>query len=82
MIDEYLLVATVWFGIGVFATTLYFLAKNNKQHFKLIKKIDELSERNQELIEQNFRIISFNNEILDELKECKEMFKKIEELLQ
>ena len=81
MIDEYLLVATVWFGVGVFAATLYFLARNNRFHFKLIKKIDELSERNKELIEQNMRIISFNNEVVSELKDCKEMFEKIEELL-
>ena len=81
MIDEYLLVATVWFGVGVFFATLYFLAKNNRYHFKLIKKIDELTERNKELIEQNLRVISFNNEAISELKDCKEMFEKIEELL-
>ena len=81
MIDEYLLVATVWFGVGVFFATLYFLAKNNRYHFKLIKKIDELTERNEELIEQNLRVISFNNEVVAELNECKKMFEKIEELL-
>lgn len=81
MIDEYLLVATVWFGVGVFFATLYFLAKNNRYHFKLIKKIEDLTERNDELIEQNMRLISFNNEVVSELNECKEMFEKIEELL-
>ena len=78
---QLILFAAIWFAVGLFFATLFFLAKTNKSHFKFIKKNEDLIERNNELLEQNMRLISFNNQVLMEVRELKDGVNRINELL-